>query len=79
MDSNGNSWDELQQRLCTVLLDNADWNSDEIRTRKYLLVYSDFRIGKEPELWQNNEGTWIHVETVRSWEDVSEFLNMYNG
>jgi hypothetical protein len=79
MDSNSNSWDELQQRLCTVLLDNADWNSDEIRTRKYLLVYSDFRIGKEPELWQNNEGTWVHVETVRSWEDVSEFLKIHNG
>jgi len=79
MDSNGNSWDELQQRLCTVLLDNADWNSDEIRTRKYLLVYSDFRIGKEPELWQNNEGTWVHVETVRSWEDVSELLKIHNG
>ena len=79
MDSNSNSWDELQQRLAVVLLDNADWNSDEIRTRKYLLIYSDFRIGKIPELWQNNEGDWIQIETIKNWEDVTEFLKMHNG
>ena len=77
--SKDDPWEELQQRLAVVLLDNSDWNSDEIRERKYLLIYSDFRIGKNPELWQNNEGTWIHVETVKNWEDVSEFLKMHNG
>jgi hypothetical protein len=52
---------------------------NQVKQRRYLIVYSDFRIGKNPELWQNNEGTWVHVETVRSWEDVSEFLKIHNG
>jgi hypothetical protein len=79
MDSNGNSWDELQQRLCTVLLDNADWNLDEIRVRKYLLIYSDFRIGKEPELWRNNDGNWEQIQSLNSWEDAVEYLRENNS
>jgi hypothetical protein len=75
-------WDELQSVLAHILLDHAHIGvseKNEIKVRKYLIVYSRFRLGDSPELWQNNEGTWTHVETVRSWEDVSEFLNMYNG
>jgi hypothetical protein len=75
-------WDELQSVLAHILLDHAHIGvseKNEIKVRKYLIVYSRFRLGDSPELWQNDEGTWTHVETVRSWEDVSEFLNMHNG
>ena len=75
-------WDELQLVLSTILLDQAHIGvseKNEIKIRKFLIVYSRFRLGDAPELWQNNEGTWVHVETVRSWEDVSEFLKIHNG
>lgn len=75
-------WDELQLVLTTIILDSAHIGvseKNEIKVRKYLIVYSDLRYGDAPELWQNNEGTWVHVETVRSWEDVSEFLKIHNG
>jgi hypothetical protein len=75
-------WDNLQSRITTILLDHAYIGvseKNEIKVRKYLIVYSRFRLGDSPELWQNNEGTWIHVETVKSWEDASEYLEIHNG
>ena len=76
------NWDNLQLRITSILIENMSINVSElnqVRQRKFLIIYSDFRIGKNPELWQNNEGTWVHVETVKSWEDVSEFLKIHNG
>ena len=74
-------WDELQLRLTTILLDHVQINvgiKNEIRIRKFLIVYSRFRIGDEPELWQNFEGEWKKVESIWTWEDLVEYLRVHN-
>jgi hypothetical protein len=75
------NWDELQLRISRILLDHVHINvglKNEIKIRKFLIVYSRFRIGDEPELWQNFEGEWKKIESISTWDDLVEYLKLHN-
>jgi Golgi nucleoside diphosphatase len=47
---------------------------DSSYVRKYLIVYSDFRIQNQVEFWQNTDGTWSHLTHLSSLEAIQEYL-----
>lgn len=70
-------WDEIQQILATILINNSDFETDEIKTRKFLIVYSNFRLD-EPELWENKENNWEKLKFIHNWEQINEYLLQNN-
>lgn len=70
-------WDSVVQILNTILLENSSWQTDEIFVRKYLILYSDFRLD-HPQLWENQNGTWNLVEGIQSLEEFAEYLRKNN-
>ena len=70
-------WDYVVQMLNTILLENSSWETDEIFVRKYLILYSDFRLD-HPQLWENQNGTWNLVEGIQSLEEITEYLRDNN-
>ena len=79
MDSSdqANRWDEIQQILSTFLLRHGDFNSTEIKLRKYLIIYSDFRL-EEPELWVRAKSKWLKLEYIHDWDQILDYLNQHN-
>jgi len=76
-----NGWDELQVRVTHILLDHVHigvGEKNEIKVRKFLIVYSRFRFGDNPELWQNFEGEWKKIESISTWDDLVEYLKVNN-
>ena len=74
-----NQWDEIQVRLSSLILRNGDWESNQIKIRKFLIIFSDFRITDGPQLWEHKNNKWIQVGKIQSWEGVLEYLNQNNA
>ena len=74
-------WDELQLRISHILMDHVHIDvgiKNEIKIRKFLIVFSRFRLGDSPELWQNYEGEWKKIESISTWDDLVEYLKVNN-
>jgi hypothetical protein len=67
-------WDELQQSLCEIMLGAPLDGFDSSYIRKYLIVYSDFRIEGKIEFWQNADGNWSHLTQLSSFDEIQEYL-----
>ena len=74
-----NQWDEVQVRLTSLILRNGDWESNQIKIRKFLVIFSDFRITDGPQLWEHKNNKWIQVGKIQSWEGVLEYLAQNNA
>jgi hypothetical protein len=82
MDSNfqESSWDELQQSLCEIMLGAPLDGFDSSYIRKYLIVYSDFRIEGKVEFWHHAEGQWTQLDQLKSFDAIQEYLESeYEG
>jgi hypothetical protein len=67
-------WDELQQSLCEIMLGAPLDGFDSSYIRKYLIVYSDFRIEGKIEFWQNADGNWSQLTQLSSFDEIQEYL-----
>ena len=65
-------WDHLQLVIGSVLTRAFIEDNDEVRVRKYLLVYSNFRHGVE--ILVNDGKTWREQPGFTSLEDACQFL-----
>lgn len=45
------------------------------RKRKFLVVFSDFRIGAKPEVWVHEENTWQRQDDIDSLAHACRFVN----
>jgi hypothetical protein len=70
-------WDEIQQVLSHILLRNSDFESNEIKMRKFLIVYSDFRLD-EPELWSQSNQVWTKLDYIHDWDQIVDYLKQHN-
>jgi hypothetical protein len=70
-------WDEIQQVLSHILLRNSDFESNEIKMRKFLIVYSDFRLD-EPELWSQSNQVWEKLDYIHDWYQIVDYLKQHN-
>ena len=68
------AWDELQLRLSHLLIKAPVDGFDSSYVRKYLLVYSEFRIEGKAELWQHIEGAWLQLTHLESFDAMLEYL-----
>jgi hypothetical protein len=68
------AWDELQGRLSHLLIKAPMDGFDSSYVRKYLLVYSAFRIEGKAELWQYIEGAWLQLTHLESFDAMLEYL-----
>jgi len=68
------AWDELQLRLSHLLIKSPLDGFDSSYVRKYLLVYSEFRIEGKAELWQYIEGAWLQLTHLESFDAMLEYL-----
>jgi hypothetical protein len=67
-------WDDLNLKLSTIMIKTPVDGFDSSYVRKYLIVYSDFRIQNQVEFWQNTDGTWSHLTHLSSLEAIQEYL-----
>lgn len=67
-------WDDLHLKLSTIMIKTPVDGFDSSYIRKYLIVYSDFRIEGKVEFWQNTDGTWSHLTQLSSLEAIQEYL-----
>jgi hypothetical protein len=70
-------WDEIQQVLSHILHRNSDFESNEIKMRKFLIVYSDFRLD-EPELWSQSNQVWTKLDYIHDWYQIVDYLKQHN-
>ena len=70
-------WDETQQILTHILLRNSDFESNEIKMRKFLIVHSDFRLD-EPELWTQSNQIWTKLDYIHDWDQIVDYLKQHN-
>jgi len=73
-DDQSRRWDELQQSLCEIMLGAPLDGFDSSYIRKYLIVYSDFRIEGKIEFWQNADGNWSQLTQLSSFDEIQEYL-----
>lgn len=73
------AWDELQQRLSSLLIRMPVDGLDSSYVRKYLIVYSNFRIENKVEFWRHDNGNWTQLEEVNSLDLVVDFLDSAYG
>jgi hypothetical protein len=73
-DEQANRWDDLQQSLCEIMLGAPLDGFDSSYIRKYLIVYSDFRIEGKIEFWQNTDGHWSQLSQLSSFDAIQEYL-----
>jgi hypothetical protein len=73
-DEQMNAWDELQGRLSHLLINSPVDGFDSSYIRKYLIVYSDFRIEGKVEFWQHAEGQWTQLDQLKSFDAIQEYL-----
>ena len=67
-------WDHLQLVLSHFLINAFIEDNPEVRIRKYLIVFSDFRLEDSFEFWVNKNGEWIQNQNFSSLESVCEHL-----
>ena len=72
-----NRWDETQQMVSHILLRNSDFESNEIKMRKFLIVHSDFRLD-EPELWIQSNLIWTKLDYIHDWDQIVDYLKQHN-
>lgn len=72
-------WDEVQIRLTDLILRNGDWESNQIKRRKFLIIFSDFRITEGPQIWEYKNEKWMQVGKIKSWGRIVEYLNQNNA
>ena len=68
------TWEELEIQLSTIMLNTPVAGFDSSSFRKYLIVYSNFRINGAVEFWQYIEGQWNQVEQLNSLDAIQEYL-----
>lgn len=68
-------WDELVQRLSSIMLKASVEGFDSAYVRKYLIVYSPFRLEGDLEFWVNENGKWKLHKNLDSLDAVAEFLD----
>ena len=73
-DDQSRRWDDLQQSLCEIMLGAPLDGFDSSYIRKYLIVYSDFRIEGKIEFWQNADGNWSQLTQLSSFDAIQEYL-----
>lgn len=73
------AWDELQSRLSSLMIRMPVDGLDSSYVRKYLIVYSNFRIGDKVEFWEQSNGTWTQLEKLNTFDLIVEYLNMSYG
>jgi hypothetical protein len=56
---------------------NSDFESNEIKMRKFLIVYSDFRLD-EPELWSQSNQVWTKLDYIHDWDQIVDYLKQHN-
>ena len=73
------AWDELQSRLSSLMIRMPVDGPDTSYVRKYLIVYSDFRIENKVEFWQQSNGNWTQLEKINSFELIVDYLDLAYG
>ncbi|CAB4566093.1 MAG: hypothetical protein F2555_02185 [Actinobacteria bacterium] len=74
------AWEEIEIRLSTIMLNAPVSGFDSSYIRKYLIVYSNFRINGAVEFWQHTEGQWTQLEQLNSLDAIQEYLESeYEG
>ena len=68
------AWEEIEIRLSTIMLNAPVSGFDSSYIRKYLIVYSNFRINGAVEFWQHTEGQWTQLEQLNSLDAIQEYL-----
>lgn len=69
------NWNKMAQELDELIqLKNRKY-SNEIRSRRYLIIASNFRLPTAPELWENKNGQWAQISTVKSFSDITKIVN----
>lgn len=72
--SANDDWDYLQGVIGNLLINAFIEDNSEIRTRKYLVVYSNFRLENDVQLWVNEKGKWSLMNGFVTLENVCDYL-----
>lgn len=75
----GKLWDEVVDRLGNIMLINPENRKEGLWQRKYLILFSDFRIDKNPRLLVNQECEWHEVPLVKSWDELDEYFSFWGS
>ena len=73
-DEQTRTWEELEIQLSAIMLNTPVAGFDSSYIRKYLIVYSNFRINGAVEFWQYVEGQWTHLTQLGSLDAIQEYL-----
>lgn len=73
------AWDEIQLRLTSLILRMPTDGFDSSYVRKYLIVYSNFRIEDEVEFWEHGSEKWIQLKDINSFDLVVDYLDLAYG
>lgn len=73
------AWDELKCRLSSLMIRMPVDGLDSNYVRKYLIVYSNFRIEDKLEFWHQSNGNWTQVEEINSFDLIVEYLDLAYG
>lgn len=73
------AWDEIQGRLTSLILRMPTDGFDSSYVRKYLIVYSNFRIEDKVEFWQHGDDKWIQLKEVKTLDLVVDYLDLAYG
>jgi hypothetical protein len=68
------AWNDLCLRLTSILVQAFQEDNRTARERKYLLVYSDFRLENSFELWERKGGKWQENKDFADFDDACRYL-----
>lgn len=70
-------WDECVNYLGNIMILNPENRQEGLWQRKYILLYSNFRLEKHIQLLVFRNKTWNELPLVQSWDDVYEFFSFW--
>ena len=68
------AWDELQTSLSSIMISVPTDGFDSSYIRKYLIVFSEFRIGSKIQFWVRSGDEWVQRADLDSFQAIQAYL-----
>ena len=68
------AWDELQSSLSSIMISVPTDGFDSSYIRKYLIVFSEFRIGSKIQFWVRSCDEWVQRADLDSFQAIQAYL-----
>ena len=72
-------WDDCVNHIGNIMLLNPEDRKEGLWQRKFIILFSNFRLESHIQLHALRGDTWTEVPLVKSWDDLYEFFSFWGN